>query len=118
MIAGKDQHIVRIIRFHIFQILINSVGRSCIPVASLASLIRRKDGNPSNIAVQIPRNTNSDVGVQTQRLILSKNSHRVNSRINTVAEREVNNPVLSAKGNRRLCHFLCQNAQAAALPTC
>ena len=50
----------------------------------LLLLIRRENGNTAYVAVQIPRNTNSDMSIQSKGLILGQNTYRVNSRINTV----------------------------------
>ena len=65
VVAGKDQNVVRIVAFHVLQVLINGVRSTGIPVTALASLVRRKNGNSSDITVQVPRNANSDVTVQT-----------------------------------------------------
>jgi len=65
VVAGKDQNVVRIVAFHVLQVLINGVRGTGIPVTALAPLVRRKNGNSSDITVQIPRNANSDVTVQT-----------------------------------------------------
>ena len=70
MVSGKNQYIFRVIILHIFKVLIDRICRTRIPVASLTFLVRRKNSNTSDIAVKIPRNTNSDMRVQTQRLVL------------------------------------------------
>ena len=63
MISGQNQDIFRIVVLHIFKILINRIRRTCVPVASLALLIRRKHGYASDIAIQIPRDTDTDMRI-------------------------------------------------------
>ena len=58
MVSRQDQDIIRIVGFHIIHILVNCIGCSRVPFAVCAFLVWRQDGHPSNIAVQIPRNTN------------------------------------------------------------
>ena len=53
--------------------------------------------------------------IKTKRHVLGEDSHCVNSRINTVAEREINNPVLTAKGNGRFCYIRSEYPETAAL---
>ena len=118
MVAGEDQHVIRMEGLHIVQILVNGVGRACVPLTVAALLIRRQDRHASDIPVQIPGNPDSDMAVQTQGLILGQHTHGIDSRIDTVAEREVNDPVLSSKRNRRLCHFRRKNTKPAALSPC
>ena len=84
VVAGQNQHILWIVRFHVFQILVDRVRRTGVPIASFAPLIRRKYRHTTYVAVQIPRNTDSNMCIQPQRLILGQNAYRVHSRIDTV----------------------------------
>ena len=118
MISRQNQHIVRVKTLHVVNILIDRIGCACIPFAVLALLIRRKDGNAADIPVQIPRNTDSDMRIQAKGLILRQHSHRVNTRINAVAQRKIDNPVFPAKRYCRLGHFRGQHTQSASLPAC
>ena len=118
VIAGKDEHVVRIVGFHIFQVLIDGIGGSRIPVTAFASLIRRKNRNASHIPVQIPRNADPDMSIQTKRLILGEHTHRIHAGINAVAQGKIDDTVLSPKRYRRLCYLRCQNTEATSLPSC
>ena len=51
VVAGKNQNVVRIVAFHVLQVLINGVRSTGIPVTALAPLVRRKNGNSSDITV-------------------------------------------------------------------
>ena len=79
MVTGENQNVVRIIGLHICHILKNCVCCSGIPVAVTIFFIGGKHGNTAHIPVQIPRNTDSDMGIQTQRLILGQNTHGINA---------------------------------------
>ena len=63
MIAGKNQNIIRIITLHKLHVLINRVRRSRIPFAIRTFLVRRQDCNTSHIAVQVPWNSDSNMGI-------------------------------------------------------
>ena len=115
MIAGQDQHIIRVVHLHVRQVLENGVGRTGIPVGVLLGLIGRENGNAAHISVQIPWNTNSDMGIQTKGLILCQNAYRINSRVDTVAERKVDDAIFSAECHRRFGHLLRENTETASL---
>ena len=118
VVAGKNQDVLGIVGLHVLQVLIDGVGRTGVPVASLASLIRRKHGHSAHVAIQIPRDTDTDVRVQTQRLILGQYTYGVHPRIDAVAQREINDSVLPPKGNCRFGNLLRKYAQTAALSSC
>ena len=79
VIPGKDQHIIRIVLFHVIKILEDCIRCSGIPFTVVTPLIRRKHSHTAFISIQIPRDSNSDMCVQTQWLILSQNSHCINA---------------------------------------
>ena len=115
MVTGKNQDIFRMVGFHKFHILIDRVRRAGVPLAVRTLLIRRQDRYAAVSAVQIPRNTDSDMGIQPQGTILCQDTDRINAGVYTVAERKINNPVLAAECNCRFGYFCCQNAQTASL---
>ena len=110
MVTGKDQYIIRVILLHISQILIDRIGSSCIPFAACALLIWRKDCDTAFIAVQIPRNTDTDMCIQAERLVLCQHTHRVNSRVNTIAQWKIDDTIFTTKSDCRLCNLFCQNS--------
>ena len=79
MISRENQYIIRIVLLHIIQILKNRIGRSGIPFAVGTLFIRRKYGHTALVSVQIPRNTNADMGIQPQWLILCQNTDCIDS---------------------------------------
>ena len=65
-------------------------------------------------AVQVPGLAVADVLVQLLGLILGCDTHRINTGIDAVGQREVHNAVFAAEGHRRFCRFLCQRVQTRA----
>ena len=110
VIAGQDQYILRMKRLHIVQILVDRIRSTRIPLAVIAFLVRRKNRDSSEITVQIPRNTNPDMRIQPQRLVLGQYPDSIDSRVDTVTERKVYNPIFASKSNCRLGHFCSKDA--------
>ena len=105
VVSGKNQHIVRIIAFHISHILENRVCCSRIPLAAFTFFIWRQNSYTTHVSVQIPRNTNSNVRIKTKGLVLGQYTNGIHAGINTVTERKVDNTVFSAKCHCRFCYF-------------
>ena len=61
--------------------------------------------------VKIPRLTVSYVLIQYKRLILSKDTYRINAGIDAVRKRKIDNTILAAKWNCRFCKLLGQCIQ-------
>ena len=118
VVAGEDEDILRIIPVNKIDILIDGVGRALIPLGALNLLVRGQDVDTAVVPVQIPRLTVADIIVELQRLILRQDADRVDTGIDTVGERKINNSVFSAVGDRRLGDLLRQDAKATALPPC
>ena len=118
MVTRKDEHVLRVVAVDEFHILINRVCCALIPVGTLLSLIGRQDLDTAPCAVQIPRQTVTDILVEHERLILRQNANRINSGIDAVGKREIDDAVLTAEGN---CGFGClggQCVQTRALAAC
>ena len=80
MVSTQYEHIFRIIMFDKLKILVYGIGSTCIPLGIIALLIRRKNTYAADITVKVPGNSDSDMGIQTKRLILCKNSDCINTR--------------------------------------
>ena len=115
MVAAEDQDIVRIILLDEGHVLIDGVGRSAVPLAAADGLIGRQDENAAVGDVQIPGSAAADVGVQLQGLILRQHADGVNAAVGAVAQREVDDPVLSSVGHGGLRHVLRQDTKPASL---
>ena len=118
MVAAQNQHIVRVIIFHISQILIYSIRCTCIPLTAGTLLIWRQNRNSTYITIQIPRNTNANVCIQAQRLILCQHADGIYSRINAIAQWKIDNTVLPTKRYRWFSNISSQNPQPGSLSTC
>lgn len=65
--------------------------------------------------VKVPWLAVADVIVQHQRLILRKDAHRVDARVHTVRQREIDDAVLSAERHGGFCQLSGKRVQARAL---
>ena len=115
MIAGKDQHIFRIVPVHKGDILVDGVGRAGIPFSSAAGYIGREHENAAAVPVQVPGLPGSDIGVELHGLILSQHAHGIDIGINAVGKGEIDDAIPPAKGYGWLCHAVGENAKSAAL---
>ena len=79
MIAGQNQDVIGIVLLHKLKILIDGVCRSGIPVRIPDLLVWRKHRHASDMTVEIPRDPDPDMRVETQRHILCQNPNRVNA---------------------------------------
>ena len=84
MVAGQNEHIVRIILLDKAHILIDSVGRAAIPLAALTLDVRRKHENAAVGQVQVPRAARTDICVQFQRLILRQHADGIDAGVGAV----------------------------------
>ena len=116
MISGKNQNVVRIVLLHIVHILENGICSSCIPLTVRTLFVWRQYRHSSFIFIQIPRDSNSNMCVQTQWLILCQYTDRINTRINTIAQREIDDTIFSTKSNCRFGNLSSKYAKSAALP--
>ena len=116
MVAGKDEHIVRIVLVHELPVLPDGVGGAAVPVAVFTlGHIGGQHEHAAVIAIQIPVLAGAEIGVEGQRPILGEDAHRVEAGVDTVAEGEIDDPILAAEGDGRLGHVGGEYAQPAAL---
>ncbi len=79
MVARQNQNVFRIKAFHIIHILIDCIGSPRIPFAVRALLIRRQYRYTADIPVKIPRDTDSDMRIEPQRLVLGQYTNGINT---------------------------------------
>ena len=115
VIARENQHIVRVVGLHVGEILVNGVRRAGVPLGALLLFIGRKNRDAADQLVQIPRNSDADVRIELERHVLGQHAHGVNTGIDAVREREIDDAVLSAERHGRLCHLRGQNSEPASL---
>ena len=116
VVPRKDEYIFRIVAVDEINILIDSIGSPHEPFPGISTFdMRRQNGYTAVFLVQIPGNTDADVLIQTQRLILGQNAHGIHAGIDTVTERKVDDTESTAVSHSRFRNFPCENPQAAAL---
>ena len=118
MVAGQDQHVIRVIALDKGDVLIDRVGCALVPFGILALGIGRQDLHAAVRGVQTPRLAVSDVLIEFQRLILRQDADRIDLGVYAVGKREIDNAVLAAERDGRLGRVFRQNHQTAALTTC
>ena len=84
LIAGKDDHILRVVAFDERYVLINCIGRALVPVGTSRLLVRRQDMDAAVEAIQIPGLSVPDILIEYHGLILGENAYCVNTRVDTV----------------------------------
>ena len=112
LVAGEDDDILRVIAVDEGHVLVNGVRRTLIPVRAGGLLVGRQHMDAAVQAVKVPRLAVADILVEDERLVLGQNTDRVNVRIDTVGQREINDAVLAAKRHRRFGQLLGQRIQA------
>ncbi|MPN32401.1 hypothetical protein SDC9_179879 [bioreactor metagenome] len=115
MVAGENQHIVRVVLVDKFAVLVDRVRRAGVPAAVLAGLVRRQHKHAAVHAVEVPVLAGANVAVQRERAILREHADRVDVRIDAVAERKIDDAILAAKRHGGFRHAGGQHAEAAAL---
>ena len=118
MVAGQDQHVIRVIALDKGDVLIDRVGCALVPFGILALGIGRQDLHAAVRGVQTPRLAVADVLIELQRLILRQDADRIDLGVYAVGKREIDNAVLAAERDGRLGRVFRQNHQTAALTTC
>ena len=116
VVAGEDDDIVRIIALDEGDVLIDRVRGALVPLGFLTLGIGRQDLHAAVAAVQAPRLAVADVLIELERLILRQHADGVNAGIHAVGERKIDDAILTAERDRRLCRVLRQHHQAAPLP--
>ena len=118
VVTRKDKHVFGIVAIDKFDVLVNSVCRSLVPVRGILSLVRGQNGYTAKGSVKIPREAVSNILIEDQGLILCKDTNGVKSGIDAVGKRKINDAILSSKGYGRLGDFICESIKSAALTSC
>src|SRR5207253_7199492 len=95
---------------------VHRVGGALVPVTSLAPQIRLQHADATPHAVEVPGTANADMVVQAVRTVLGQYGNSINSRVDAVRQREVDDAVLSRERHRRLGALSRQYAESLPLP--
>ena len=116
VVAGQNHHVVGVEAVHEVDVLVDGVGSALVPAGLLVvALIGRQNLGAGVGFVQAPGLAVADVLVELQRLILGQDAHGIDTGVDAVAKRKVDDAVFAAEGDGRLGGFLRQNLQTAAL---
>ena len=94
MIPGKDQDVLRRVRKKMAQTLSYRIGSALVPVGALRSLLGRQNSNePLREEAESVGLVN--VSVQRFRIVLCQDEDSVDSRIDAIADRNINESILA-----------------------
>ena len=112
MVGAEDRDQVRAVVVEQVEVLKDGVGGTLVPALAHPHLGR--DGS-DELVVQDPSELPSVLEMLDKRLRAPLNQHvnRVNSRVYEIGQDEIDNPVLAAKGHRRLGAVAGQRMQPA-----
>ena len=77
MVAREHQDMFRIVAVHIFDVSVDRICRTVIPVAAGLCCKRRKHGCTACRGIQIPGFTGADIAMQGKRLVLCQDADGV-----------------------------------------
>ena len=82
VVAGEDQHVVRIVHLDESNVLIDGVGRAGEPGALfMGAQVGRQDVHAAVGHVKVPGLSVADVAVELQGAVLGQNTNGVNARV-------------------------------------
>ncbi len=113
VVAGQDHDsVARRLVEHV-EVLEDRVGRAPVPVVRLAAPdVGLQDPDAAPVPVQVPRPPEPDVVVEGARVVLRQDHDVVDVRVDAVAQREVDDPVLAAERDGRLGPLLREDREA------
>ena len=115
MVAREDQDVLRVCQVDEVQVLVDGICRAAIPVRTFLACIRRQNEDTALFLIEIPGTAGSQVIVKLERTVLRQYTDLVDAGIGAVTEWKVNDAVLPAERDGRLCNLLRQSAKAASL---
>ena len=115
VVAGQHDDVFGVVLVDKVDVLVDGVCGALVPVGPLDLLIGGQDVDAAVGAVEVPGFAVADVVVQLKGLILGEDTDREDARVDAVGQREVDDTVLSAEGDRRFGDLVGQDAESAAL---
>ena len=74
VVAGEDQHVIRIGELDESNVLIDSISRAAIPFGILLASVRRQNEAAAAVAIEIPCTAGAEVVMQFERLVLGEHA--------------------------------------------
>ena len=101
VIAGEHDDVARVLANDRVEVLVDRVGRALIPVLADA-LLRRQDLDELAELLRDDRPALADVAIERERLVLRRDEDVAESRVDAVAQDEIDDAVRPAEVHRRL----------------
>ena len=102
VVAGEDEHVLRLLGADGVDVLVDGVGRAHVPVGADALHGRQDLNELAEFLGDDAGPAFADVPVERQRLVLGEDVDAAQIGIDAVGKGDVDDAVLAAKGNRRL----------------
>ena len=115
LVTGEDQDKIMPMAVEVHEVAAHGVGRALIPGVALLGLLGREDVDKA-AAERVELVALLDVPVQRGGEELGEDKDPVATRVQTVADRDVHQPVFAGEGHRRLAAFLGQGEEPRAAP--
>ncbi len=114
VVPGENQDVTRFLFLDAVNVLVDGVRRPLVPML-VDTLLR---GEHFDVIAQVPAEkapAGRDVAIQASRLVLRQDQHPAKTAVDAVGEREVNDPIKPAKGDRRFRPIASQGVQPCPL---
>ena len=117
VIPGQDQKILRVILIDEINVLGNRIRGSAVHIQSGIRFFPRCQNKDARISgIKSPAGSCRHITVQQNRLILGQDTDNVDAAVRAIAEREVNDTILSSIIHRRLRNLVGELVQPASAP--
>ena len=93
-VAGKDHHVLRVVRLDVVEVLRHGIGSARVPRATFLRGIRGQDGYAGAQLVEVPGSTGTEVGMKLIGTILGEHADGVDAGVRAVGQREVDDAIL------------------------
>ena len=115
MVTGQDEYIVRLFGVEQKQVLIDCVSGPLVPFFADPLLGWNRGDEFAELGIQdVP--ARADVAVERVGFVLDEDGDFSKPRVEAIAERKIDNAILSAEGNRRFGPMLGEGLKTLAFP--
>ena len=114
VVAGQNQDVTRVLFLDAVDVLVDGVGGALVPVL-VDALLRRQH---FDVFAKVPAEkapAGRDVAIEASRLVLRQDQHPAKTAVDAVGEREVDDAIKPAEGDRRFRPIASQRVQPCPL---
>ena len=116
VVAGENDHVLRLFTANRVDVLVNGVRRAHIPVGARPLHRRHQLKELPKLLRHNPRPPFANVPVQRQRLVLRQDVNLAQSRVDAIGQRDIDDAVMPAKRYGRLGPVASEWEQPLACP--